>query len=74
MELKERITTDPEQCGGKPCIRGMRVRVADVLELLADGLTVPQIIEQLPWLEPDDVRACLVYAAQRIDHPTVVAQ
>jgi uncharacterized protein (DUF433 family) len=74
MELKERITTDPEQCGVKPCIRGMRVRVADVLELLADGLTVPQIIEQLPWLEPDDVRACLVYAAQRIDHPTVVAR
>jgi uncharacterized protein (DUF433 family) len=61
--LLERITTNPEQCGGRPCIRGMRVRVTDVLDLLAAGLTPAQVVEELPILEPDDVRAALVYAA-----------
>ena len=72
MNLVERITVNPAQCGGRPCIRGMRIRVADVLELLAGGLSAEQIIEELPDLEPDDVRACLQFAARRLDHPILV--
>jgi uncharacterized protein (DUF433 family) len=67
MELAERITINPRQCGGKPCIRGMRIRVVDVLELLADGMTIPEIVKQLPDLEPDDVKAAIVFAAKRAD-------
>ncbi len=63
MNLLSRITTNPEQCGGRPCIRGMRIRVTDVLELFAAGLTAEQILEELPDLEPDDLRASLLYAA-----------
>ena len=63
MNLLDRITINPKQCGGKPCIRGMRIRVADVLGLLAHGLTSEQVVSQLPDLEPDDVRASLEYAA-----------
>ena len=69
--LADRITVDPEQCGGRPCIRGMRIRVTDVLDLLANGLTPEQVIEDLPDLEPEDVRACLRFASQRLDHPVV---
>ena len=58
-----RITTDPEQCGGRPCIRGMRIRVIDVLDLLANGLTPPQVLQELPDLEPEDIQACLRYAS-----------
>ncbi|MCS7272772.1 MAG: DUF433 domain-containing protein [Fimbriimonadales bacterium] len=65
----ERITIDPEQCGGRPCIRGMRIRVVDVLELLAAGLTPAQVLEELPDLEPEDIRACLLYAVQCVEHP-----
>ena len=72
-DLLQRITINPEQCGGRPCIRGMRVRVIDVLELFASGLTSQQILEQLPYLEPDDLQASLRYAARRIDHPHVPA-
>lgn len=72
MKLQERITFNPKQCGGKPCIRGMRIRVSDVLELLADGLTPEEIVRQLPDLELDDVKASVSFASQRISHPTVV--
>ena len=72
-ELMERITVDPEQCGGRPCIRGMRIRVTDVLDLLAAGLTPEQILEELPDLESDDIRASLAFAARRLDHPILVA-
>ena len=58
-KLTDRITVDPEQCGGRPCIRGMRIRVTDVLDLLANGLTPNQVLEELPDLEPDDIAACL---------------
>ena len=68
-----RITFDPEQCGGKACIRGMRIRVIDVLSLLANGLTTAQIIEEMPDLTPEDVEACLRYAIARIDHPVIKA-
>jgi len=57
--LAERITVDPEQCGGRPCIRGMRIRVSDVLDLLASGLTADQILEEMPDLEPEDIQASL---------------
>lgn len=68
-----RTTINPEQCGGKPCIRGMRIRVSDVLDLLAAGLTPAQIIEELPDLELDDIPACLQYASRRLNYPTLVA-
>jgi uncharacterized protein (DUF433 family) len=72
-DLLQRITIRPEQCGGRPCIRGMRVRVIDVLELLAAGETPEQILADFPYLEPEDITACLLYAARRLDHPYVAA-
>ena len=72
-ELAERITVDPELCGGRPCVRGMRSRVIDVLDLLANGLTAEQVIEELPDLELEDVRACLRFASRRLDHPVLAA-
>jgi uncharacterized protein (DUF433 family) len=71
-ELLERITINPEQCGGRPCIRGMRIRVTDILDLYAAGLSAAQILEELPDLEPEDLQAALVYAAQKLDHPVLV--
>lgn len=71
--LGERITVDPEQCGGRPCIRGMRIRVIDVLDLLANGLSPEQVLEELPDLEAEDIRACLRFASSRLDHPVVAA-
>lgn len=73
VQLVERITVDPEQCGGKPCVRGMRIRITDVLDLLAAGLTQEQVLAELPDLEPEDIVACLRYAARRIDHPVLAA-
>jgi uncharacterized protein (DUF433 family) len=69
----DRITIDPQQCGGRPCIRGMRIRVSDVLDLLASGLSAEQVIEELPDLEAEDVRACLRFASKRVAHPEPVA-
>jgi len=71
--IAERITVDPEQCGGRPCIRGMRIRVVDVLDLLANGLSHQDVLEELPDLTEDDILACLRFARQRIDHPVVAA-
>ena len=68
-----RITYNPAQCGGKPCIRGMRIRVSDVLDLYAAGLSPDQIIAELPDLEPEDLQAALTYAARQLDHPVLVA-
>ena len=73
VKLAERITVDPEQCGGRPCIRGMRIRVIDVLDLLANGLTPEQVLEELPDLEPEDIAACLRFASRRLNHPVVAA-
>ncbi len=72
-EVAERITVDPEQCGGRPCIRGMRVRVIDILDLLANGLSTDQILEEMPDLELEDVYASLRFASRRLDHPVVAA-
>ncbi|MDZ7854214.1 MAG: DUF433 domain-containing protein [Halomonas sp.] len=71
--LLSRITIDPAQCGGRPCIRGMRIRVVDVLDLLALGLSSHEVIEELPDLEPEDILAVLLYAARRLDHPVLAA-
>ena len=72
-ELAERITVDATQCGGRPCVRGMRIRVTDVLDLLAAGLSREQVLEELPDLEPDDITACVRFASRRLDHPIVAA-
>lgn len=72
-DLLERITVNSEQCGGRPCIRGMRIRVIDVLDLFAAGLTAEQILEEMPDLERDDLRAALLYASRWLDHPVVAA-
>lgn len=72
-EIAERITVDPMQCGGRPCVRGMRIRVVDVLDLLAAGLSPQQVIEDLPDLELDDIQACLRFASRRLDHPILAA-
>ncbi len=72
-DLLKRITVNPEQCGGRPCVRGMRIRVTDVLDLFAAGLTPEQILEEMPDLEADDLKAALLYAARWLDHPVVAA-
>jgi uncharacterized protein (DUF433 family) len=69
----ERITTNPEQCGGRPCIRGMRIRVKDVLDMLAGGATPEEILADYPDLEAEDIRACLAYASRYLDHSVLVA-
>lgn len=58
-DLLSRITISPDQCGGRPCIRGMRIRVQDVLDMLAGGASHEQILADFPYLEPDDIRASL---------------
>ncbi|WP_295476372.1 DUF433 domain-containing protein [Synechococcus sp. UW140] len=67
-----RITYNPAQCGGKPCIRGMRIRVKDVLDLYAAGLSSNQILDDFPDLEQEDLNAALQYAANEIDHPVLL--
>jgi uncharacterized protein (DUF433 family) len=68
VKYLDRITFDPEQCGGRPCIRRMRIRVKDVLDMLAGGATEAQILEDFPYLEAEDIRACLEFAAVETDH------
>lgn len=69
----DRITILPNVRGGRPTIRGMRVTVAEVLEMLGAGMTEADIIEAFPYLEGDDVKAALAYAAKHFDHPVVTA-
>jgi uncharacterized protein (DUF433 family) len=71
--LTDRITVDPRQCGGRACIRGMRIRVVDVLDLLASGMSRDEILADYPELEPEDIDACLKFARDRVDHPIVAA-
>ena len=68
----DRITFDPEQCGGRPCLRGLRIRVTDVLDLLASGLSAEEVLAELPSLEREDILASLRYASRHIDHPVFV--
>jgi uncharacterized protein (DUF433 family) len=72
-DWRSRITFDPEQCGGRPCIRHMRIRVTDVLDLLAAGLEREGLLEELPELEKEDIEAVLQYARVRLDHPVIAA-
>jgi uncharacterized protein (DUF433 family) len=66
--LLDRITIEPGKCGGRPCIRGMRIRVKDVLEMLAARVPEQEILRDFPYLEPEDIAACLQYAAAQNDH------
>lgn len=68
-----RITFNPAQCGGRPCIRGMRIRVSDILEMLADGVSAETILDDFPDLEPEDISAALRFAAKRVDIPRLAA-
>jgi uncharacterized protein (DUF433 family) len=70
--LLSRITFNPAQCGGHACIRGMRIRVKDVLDMLAGGADAAEILADFPYLEPDDIRACLEHAATVVDHRVLV--
>lgn len=66
-ERLSRITIDDAQCGGRPCIQGMRIRVTDILELLGTGATFDEILEDYPYLEHEDILAALQYAADQTD-------
>ena len=66
--LLNRITFNPAQCGGRPCIRGMRIRVMDILELMAAGADRTEILADYPYLEADDITAALLYATRQSDH------
>ena len=68
MNLQERITVEPDKCGGRPCIRGLRIRVTDILGMLADGASHEEILRDFPYLEADDIKAALAYAARQTDH------
>ena len=65
MDYRPLITIEPGKRGGKPCVRGLRITVTDVLEYLAAGMTTEEIVADFPDLTPDDVRACLAFAADR---------
>ena len=71
--MSERISINPKQCGGRPCIRGMRIRVSDILDLLAEGFDFDKILEELPDLERDDIVAALCYVSRGLDHPVIAA-
>ena len=66
--LLSRITVETDKCGGRPCIRGYRLRVKDVLELLAHGASWQEILADYAFLEAEDIRACLEFAAAQNDH------
>lgn len=68
-----RITTDPDVCAGRPCIRGLRIRVRDVLDLLANGASIDEILADYPYLDRQDIVAVLQYAAAQIDHTVLHA-
>jgi uncharacterized protein (DUF433 family) len=72
-DLLRRITTEPGKCGGKPCIRGMRIRVADILGLLADNVSPEQILADYPDLEAENIHASLCFATERANHARLVA-
>ncbi|REJ42730.1 MAG: DUF433 domain-containing protein [Microcystis flos-aquae TF09] len=72
-ELLSRITVNPRQCGGRACIRGMRIRVSDVLDLFAAGLSAREILDEMPDLETDDLKAALLYASRKLNHPVLLA-
>ncbi len=72
-KLLERIVTDARICGGRPTVRGTRIRVSDVLEMLGSGMSVPEIVGDYPELGDSDVRAVALYAARALSHPVIKA-
>jgi uncharacterized protein (DUF433 family) len=63
-----RITVNPNKCGGRPCVRELRIRVKDVLEMLASGMTQDEILQDFPYLEAEDISAVLEYAAKQVEN------
>ena len=72
-ELLKRIAINPKQCGSRPCISGMRIRVSDILDLFVAGLSAEEILEEMPDLERDDLKAALAYASRKLNHPILIA-
>jgi len=70
---REIITIEPGKRGGKPCIRGMRITVYDVLSYMASGMTIEEILDDFPYLTRDDIYACLSFAADRENNPTILS-
>jgi uncharacterized protein (DUF433 family) len=68
MSELHRVTFNPQQCGGRPCIRGMSIRVKDILDMLASGATQAEVLQSYPYLEAADIQASLEYAAAQVDH------
>jgi uncharacterized protein (DUF433 family) len=68
-----RISVDPAICGGRPAVAGTRMRVSDVLDMLAGGASEAEILGDFPYIALDDIRACLRFAARSADHPIVTA-
>ena len=73
VQFSERITVESGKCGGRPCIRGMRIRVIDILDMLASGASRDEILNDFPDLESEDIDASLRYASRHLDHPVVAA-
>jgi uncharacterized protein (DUF433 family) len=71
--MLDRITVDPDTCGGRPCIRGLRVRVKDILDMLAGGSSRMEILGNYPYLEDNDITAALEFASRATDHPVFAA-
>lgn len=67
MNIETRITYTPQQCGGKPCVRGMRIRVSDILQMLAEGISNEEILQDFPDLVLEDIQACLLFAARWVN-------
>lgn len=74
MERQDRITIEPGKCGGRPCIRGYRIRVTDLLELLAAGASREEILADYEFLEDEDISAAILYAARLADHPVILPE
>ena len=72
-ELLKRITSEPDKCGGRPCVRGLRIRVSDVRELLAAHMSREELLLEHPDLEDEDLSACLIFASRELDHAVLSA-
>jgi uncharacterized protein (DUF433 family) len=72
-ELLKRITIEPGKCGGRPCIRGLRIRVSDILSLLSSGATKEEILQDYPNLKSEDINAAAEYAAHQTDHSVLLS-
>lgn len=72
-KLLKRITINPEQCGGRPCIRNMRIGVSDVIDMLSEGMLPTEIIDDFPYLELEDIKASLLYVSRYINHTVIAA-